>query len=135
MSMDESALKSHFEVILGRPLEIGEGIPIRIDVGTSNQEVNASVTSRNLGTTGESTKTCLRHLMLDVTGTARTGPDGRVSFLLSDFHCLDNVPFQGPLNFVATPLEPRQSSAGPVFLTATRFLNPPGDERRCANYS
>jgi len=40
-----------------------------------------------------------------------------VEFLLSDFHCENNIAIQHPANFLATP-----RSQTPVFLTATRTV-------------
>jgi hypothetical protein len=128
MSTDENAaLKPHFEAILGRELDIGEEITIRSDVGTFNT-LEGNVTSRNIGTTGAFSKGCEHGLMLDVTGLARTGPDGEVSFLLTDFHCLKALNLDRPLNFVATPLDPGPISVGPVFLTVRRGIIPGEDE-------
>ena len=114
-------LKKHFEGILGRDLEIdidGE-VVVRERVGTYTHHLEGRATSRDIGTTGASTKACGQTRILDVSGVARTGTDGKVEFLLSDFHCADvgRVSIEHPVNFLATP-----RSLSPVFLTAIRTV-------------
>ncbi len=119
MSQQED-LKKHFEAILGRELdEIGEpdDVALRERVASYTTDTDDSwTTSRDIGTTGNSTKACGRASLLDVSGIARTGSDGTTEFLLSEFFC--RAPSFGyPINFVATP-----RSQTPVFLTAWRSL-------------
>jgi|SRR5690349_1418101 len=60
--------------------------------------------------------------LLDVAGMWNTGPDGKVTFRLSQFLCpvppgVSGEPFMNPVNVVATPL-----SRAPLFLAVRRAL-------------
>lgn len=110
-------LKKHFEAILGRELEAPEpGDVVLRDRIASYTAAEGSITSREIGTTGDSTKACSAANLLDVSGVARTGEDGTAEFMLSDFFCeflgKNRPSFQFPVNFVATP-----RSLTPVFVT------------------
>lgn len=109
----ERDLTKHFEAILGRPLDIDldGSITLRARVGISTRELEGSIASREIGTTGASTKGCTSSWVLDVSGFARTSADGTVEFLLSDFHCRE-LGFAYPVNLVATP-----RARSPVYLT------------------
>lgn len=112
-------IKKHFEAILGRQLDIdldGE-VVIRSPVGVNTFEPDGSITSRDIGTTGASTKACGSARVLDVSGTARIGSDGTAKFVLSDFHCVEGSVYHHPVNFVATP-----QSHSPVYLTSVQTL-------------
>jgi hypothetical protein len=117
----EADLRKHFEAILGQDTAadvLDEGVVVRTDVAAYSSIVDGSVTSREIGTTGDSTKTCRQAGLLDVSGLARTGADGTTKFVLSDFFCrAEGVAISYPVNFVATP-----RSRTPVFLTARRSL-------------
>lgn len=111
-------LRANFEAILGETLDpdVEAGVVIRSPVGTYAQE-QRSVTSRDIGTTGDVSKSCDRRVCFaDVTGQSRTGGDGTVRILLSDFYCPSPVEskFAFPPSFVATPL-----SRSPRYLTAS----------------
>jgi hypothetical protein len=112
-------LKKHFEAILGREFSIdfpGDGgVALREWVGTYT-DLEGTLTSRDIDTTGESTKACDKKQILDVSGSARTGSDGKIDFSLSDFFC-GGFEFKHPVNFLATP-----RSTSPVFLTTLRTL-------------
>jgi hypothetical protein len=120
-------LRANFEAILGETLDDDAGVApvfVRAAVGTGEDlqylaPQNRMITSRDIGTSGDSSKTCARHPINEVTGTARTGDDGTIQFLLSDFYCRPRnvTPFIQPLNFVATPL-----SSSPRYLTCTAIL-------------
>jgi hypothetical protein len=75
------------------------------------------VTSREIGTTGDSTKRCRREGALDVGGTSRTDANGTVEIRLTDYICQPPTPYEffRPINFVATP-----QSRAPVFLTSVQ---------------
>jgi hypothetical protein len=80
------------------------------------------VTSRNIDTTGESSQACVDTEILDVSGIGLTGTDGKVEFLLSDFHCEGRaLKIQAPLNFLCTPLSTSLSTV-PAFLTTSRTV-------------
>lgn len=120
--MGKSAeFKKHFEEILGRDLEadIDGGVVLRERVGTYTYYTydEGRATSRDIGATGAETKGCGNTLILDVSGVSRTGTDGKVEFLLSDFHCINDIRIKYPINFLATP-----RSLAPTFLTTARTL-------------
>lgn len=111
-------LKKHFEAILGRELvPLEEGVVVLRERIASYTTDDGSTTSREIGTTGDSTKACGTADLLDVSGVAHTGEDGTTEFMLSEFFCdfsgRDILSFRFPANFVATP-----RSLGPVFVTA-----------------
>ena len=68
-------------------------------------------------------KFCESQKLLEVSGVAATGANGKVRFRLKEFLCLDLLTFDYPINVVATPLASR-----PVFLTVKHslVLNPAG---------
>ena len=111
-------LKKHFEAILGREIKAPEegDVVVRERIASWATD-EGSTTSREIGTTGDSTKACVAADLLDVSGVAVTGEEGTTEFMLSEFFCdfsEDNVlSFQYPVNFVATP-----RSLTPVFVTA-----------------
>jgi hypothetical protein len=111
-------LKKHFEAIVGREIALEEAGYVTLrDFVASYTKHKGSYTSREIGTSGNSTKGCGIADLLDVSGLARTGQDGAAEFLLSDFVCQvcrrnDALRFEFPVNLVATP---RSRSA--VFLT------------------
>jgi hypothetical protein len=128
-------LQANFEAILGEAVDaegdVGIAPVVRSAVGTSQNHVlddpaRLRVTSRETDTVGDASKTCDEARFNEVTGRARTGGDGTIQFLLSDFYCPgphDTQPlFRHPLNVVATP-----RSSTPLYLTCTaRFI----DDRR-----
>jgi len=116
-------IKKYFEQILGRDIESGiDGeVVLRERVGTYTFDCEGWSTSREIGTTGASTKGCGQTPLLDVSGVARTGTNGKVEFLLSDFYC-KVYGITHSVNFLATP-----RLLAPVFLTATRTIT--GDRR------
>jgi len=123
----QSDLTKHFEKILGRALDLGGSgeVVLRERVASYTKD-DGSTTSRDIGTTGNSTKACGAANLLDVGGTARTGQDGTTEFMLSEFFChfsgRNSLSFEFPANFVATP-----RSQSPVFLTA--LASPTSDRR------
>ncbi len=117
MSTQQSVAK-YFEAILGRDVsEQDDGVVLLRDTVAAYSPVqNGSVTSREIGTTGDSTKACGDMRLLDVSGIARTDADGSIEFLLSDYLCGD-WDFRAPVNVVATPL-----SSSPVYVTINRRI-------------
>lgn len=98
-------LRKQFESILGEEIDPdgGDTVLLRDEVGTRRNS-EGFVTSREIGTTGASTRWCARRELLEVTGRVRTGAAGSITFLLSDFYCARlGDPFVQPINVVATP--------------------------------
>ncbi len=115
----ERGLEKHFEAILGRELvgpETGV-VVVRTRVGLFTRE-EGHTTSREIGTTGTSTKSCSPAHVIDIDGIAQTDKTGKVQFSLSDFHCFsdhDNaVELQHPFTILLTP-----RTSAPVFATVT----------------
>ena len=112
-------LKGHFEAILGRELigpEEGE-FALRERIASYTTDIG-STTSREIGTTGDSTKGCDTADLLDVSAVSSTCVDGTIEFMLSEFFCDFSggnhyLSFQYPVNFVAT-----SRTMTPVFVTA-----------------
>jgi hypothetical protein len=124
----EADVRKAFEAILGRDLEtdVGDEVLLREAVAVWTViENDASITSREIGTTGSSTKACRGNVnALDVGGTARTTSNGTVKFRLSDFYCgTGGKYFLRPINFVGTC----QSKAA-VFLTSFQTLTASFDD-------
>ena len=114
--MANQGLKQHFESILGRTLDPDNlgGVVLRENVGIQTYENSGAVTSREIGTTGESTKRCRSWKILDVGGSSITSDNGIAEFLLSDFYCIVGQKlFKYPINLVATP-----NSRRAVYLTS-----------------
>lgn len=111
-------LTRHFEAILGRELTIGNlGVVVLRERVASATKDAGSTTSRDIGTTGNTTKQCADATLLDVAGGGVTGPTGEVSFLLSEFFCDFSgvgtaLNFEFPANLVATA-----RTTTPAFLT------------------
>src|SRR5262245_22410322 len=122
-----NTVASRFEAILGATLDPDEDpgvVALREATGTRLYEPERFVTSREIGTTGASTKACRKYSFNDVTGRSRTGSNGTVQFLLSDFYCPrpGPDPFTHPVNFVATPITqlPRFVTAQAVLVTGDK---------------
>lgn len=116
-------LKRHFEAILGRDLvDLSDGeIMLRESTGLSSF-VQGQDTSREIGTTGVSSKACRERGLFSIGGLTVTGSDGKAEFLISEHHCHRAVPGdlvvpEHPVIFVATA-----QSAEPVFVTSRTFL-------------
>jgi hypothetical protein len=111
----EHDLSEHFAAILGKnPIDPTGGVIVLRETTGHYSFSEGSTTSREIGTTGVSTKACGAADLLDVCGVAATGSDGTVEFLLSDFFCAD-IGIRPRVNFLATPL-----SSAPVFVTVQR---------------
>ncbi len=109
-------LRKHFEAIIGREfVDLSDGeILLRDSTGLWSVE-QGHETSREIGTTGSSTKACGSRGLFSVGGLTATGPDGKAEFFLSEHHCADIVP-KHPLILVATA-----QSQDPVFVTTRAF--------------
>ncbi|MFL7871944.1 MAG: hypothetical protein AB8I58_24155 [Anaerolineales bacterium] len=115
---NDTDLKKHFEAILGQELvaDVGNEIVLRDYVGVYFRTESGRRSSRDIGTTGSSTKRCGNVGVLTIAGLAVTGREGRVVRLLSDFHC-EKFDIARPSILVATP-----RSGSPVFVTTTTAL-------------
>ena len=115
----EKNLKAQFEAILGRPLDLDRDDPVvlRENVGVNtfmpSEDIFSKIVSREIGTTGDTTKRCQVHSVLNATGAGVTNSNGSLEFLLSDFLCTGYT-FIAPANMVATP-----RGRVPAFLTIT----------------
>ena len=115
-------LRKYFEAILGREfVDLSDGeVLLRESTGLFSDDGGQEI-SREINSTGASTKACGERSLLSVGGITVTGTDGKAEFFLSDFHChsgRDNsiVP-KNPIIFVATA-----QSQDPVFVTTRTFL-------------
>lgn len=115
--------KKLFEDLLGHDLEEGDlptEVVVRETIGL-NAEHEAEVVSREIGTTGASTKTFSTTSAMDVAGIFRVGQSGVAKFRLSDFYGrpLRNIgrEFHRPIIFTATPF-----AEGSVHVTAVPTL-------------
>jgi hypothetical protein len=119
-------IRKAFETVLGRdlPTDIGDEVLLRDSVGSYTVVEDALITSRDIDTTGDSSKSCGRiSLAFEVKGGSQTAADGTATFSLSDFFCPRTVTFGHPINFVATP-----RSRIPVFLTSLQRLTASRDD-------
>lgn len=111
----ECDLKKHFEAILGAELELefpGE-VAVRERIAAYTEQ-EGEFTSREIGTTGKSTKVCAATGIQDVSGVAQSGKDGTAELMLSDFICVSSrLRFDYPATVVATP-----RSESPALVTA-----------------
>lgn len=112
-------LRSHFEAILGHEIgEIEDSVfELRERRAVWSEEFdNGHVTSREINTTGDSTKACASFAILSVGGLTTTDGEGKAEFLLSEYWCPPQLPvailFTFPIIFVATA-----QSTAPVFVT------------------
>jgi hypothetical protein len=111
---EERDLKKHFEAILGREIhrDPGGGISLTETVGLAVND-EGTKTTRDIVLNGTSSKSCSYAGRLDVGGVAVTGIDGKVQFMLGDFHCGEGL-IVLPIFFVATPQSTRA-----VYLTSS----------------
>jgi len=119
-------LTKHFEAIAGRELagDMVNDFVLRDIVGVYYQTNPGRITSREIGTTGSSTKACGETRVLTIAGMVVTGEDGATTRLLSEFHCESNpsqrevvISILRPFVLVATP-----RSRAPVFVTTSTSL-------------
>ena len=110
-------VKKHLEAIVGQSLSEDDLARIKLfqDVATSAITGDGSVTTRSLLIARPNQ--CRQERLLDVSGIATTGQDGKSRFLLTAFLCPTGQKFGLPINIVATPL-----SASPLYLTVARSL-------------
>jgi hypothetical protein len=120
---EQNDLSRHFAAIVGRDLigDVGNDIVVRDVVGVDHRSPDGSSTSRDIGTTGNSTKSCRSTGVLTIGGSLVTGEDGTTERLLSEFHCGNEaehgISIVYPIVLVATP-----RSRVPVFVTTTSSL-------------
>lgn len=110
-------LRKYFEAILGREfVDLSDGeVLLRESTGLFSDDRGQEI-SREINSTGDSTKACGERRLLSVGGNTVTGTDGKAEFFLSDFHCNSIVP-KNPIILVATA-----QSQDPVFVTTRAFL-------------
>jgi len=119
----EDEVRKALGVVLGRdpPAGIGDEVQAREHLAVWVRKHQAVVTSRDVGMTGGSSKTCGGDFALDVGGTSRTETDGKVQ-LNSQRLCL---PARALSDFpVWPPHQPRRypQSDAPIFLTSRQTL-------------
>ena len=78
----EADVRKAFEAVVGRdlPADIGDEVVLRETTAVSTVVQDASITSREIGTTGSSSKACRSTAAFDVGGTSRTAADGTAKF-------------------------------------------------------
>ena len=130
---DERDLRSQFAEILGQEIrDIEEGVVAlreRKSVWLEQYD-NSYLMSREIGTTGTSTKACSDFPVICIGGLTAIGLHGKVEFLLSQYYCnpasaggdISYFP-TSPIIFVATA-----QSKDPVIVT-TRVYQVPNDVR------
>ncbi len=123
---NETDLRKHFEAIVGYELndDLVNDVALRDRVSVYYKTKDGHMTSREIGTTGASTKGCAETGILTIGGLVRTGADGVAAHLLSDFHCASDIGKQRqqvnivrPFVFVVTP-----RTHAPIFATCRSSL-------------
>lgn len=124
----ESDLRKQFEAVLGPELELDDfrdELEVVAHIATRTLQ-NGGRTSRRVdvvlgesGMVGNSRNDCITMPILDVSGKGKTGGDGTVELMLSNYLCSDELPdaFTSPAIVVATP-----RAQSPVFVTARASL-------------
>jgi acylphosphatase len=109
-------ITKHLEAILGHKLtpDAVERIKIFQEVASSTFSEGSTITRSLLVAFPDQ---CRPAHLLDVSGFATTGSDGKIKFLLTGFLCETVRRFLFPINVVATPL-----STTPCFLTVRHIL-------------
>jgi hypothetical protein len=109
-------IKRALDELLGEDLTADQlqNIQLFLKIGTWNRIEEGRVTRTSPLIPG---KFCEAQKLLEVSGAAATGANGKVRFRLKEFICLDLLTFDYPINVVATPLASR-----PVFLTVKHSL-------------
>jgi hypothetical protein len=116
-------LTGHFKAILGPDVAeelLGGEVAMREFTALSTLHVGpeSQRTSREIGSTGSSSKACFTTSFLSIAGHAVTKADGTIAFALRDFHCLGGrFGFQHPVFVLATA---RRDA--PVLVTVTTDL-------------
>jgi len=113
---EKKDIKKDLDALLGNEFTAEElkNIKFFFKVASWNRIEDGNVTTTNILTPG---KSCESHKLLDVSGVAATGADGKTQFRLSQFICFDPASFDTPINIVATPLVSK-----PCYLTINRSL-------------
>jgi hypothetical protein len=127
---EQQDIKKALETILDRELpdeEFQRFAPFRVASYNMTRSIRQSdpdlsfLTTTNIFT---NSKHCEATQLLDVSGIARTGNDGKSLFRLTRFFCPDAFPsFESPINVVATPL-----SSMPCFATVMFSLVDDGQD-------
>lgn len=113
-----AGLKKQLEDLAGKGVDVSpeQLVQLVFPVGAQSYDDTGAVTFRRIIFPG---KSCAQRRLLDASGGAFTGADGKSLFLLSSFLCADVNSFDGPINLVATP---RSSTA--CYATAIYNLVP-----------
>ncbi len=110
--LSKPEIQKHLEAILGHKLSPDEVERIRFTqvVASSTIADNGTITVQD--TIVVRPNVCHGNRLLDVSGVAYTGDDGKLSFRLNSFICHTGEKFGEAINVVATPLAPT-----PCFVT------------------
>lgn len=113
----KSEMKKQLEEILGHTFD-AEALKVinLIQSVASTTKSDGTTTQKDL-LIGIRPNRCYQTNVLDVSGVATTGNDGRSVFRLTDFLCHAGERFSQPINVVATPL-----SSAPHFPTVVHSL-------------
>jgi len=111
--------KQQLEAIAGGPLEAEQLRFFRYPVGAFDYSSGSSAW-RSIIIFQQPSLSCADANLLDASGLSTTGANGQVTFLLSNFVCLQLVrAFSAPISIVATA-----RSTSPFFVTTTCTLVP-----------
>lgn len=123
---EEPSRQKDFERLIGHELEDFPSEVLLRETLAYTHGHEADAMSREIGTSGPSTRACTRVLVDDVAGLAATDPTGTVKFLLKDYVCVEGgattIDFRYPIVFVATVIGNQ-----PVILTSRQNLAGEGD--------
>jgi hypothetical protein len=117
---DLAEVKKQLEAIAGKKIDIVDDqiFLFRWPVG-AHDYADGTVLWRSFITPGQ---TCIASSLLDGSGTAVSGANGQVTFLLSSYICLPQVrSLAEPVNLLGTP---RSNGAFSVTLTHTMVTDP-----------
>ena len=116
MATKTQSKKEHIEAILGEKIGDEALALIQMYVDASIVTSSASRTVQR-HTTANRPNRCFENRVVDVSGFAETGPNGQITFNLTNFLCPANEIYSLPINVLATPI-----SAKPFFLTVQHEL-------------
>jgi len=112
--------KQQLEAIAGEPIDAEQLRFFRWPVGAFDYTAGSSAWRNIIIFPPQPSLGCVDANLLDASGLSTTGANGQVTFLLSNFVCLDLVrAFAAPISIVATA-----RSASPFFVTTTCTLVP-----------
>lgn len=117
MFIDPDLIDQLEELIGDRPEFDADRFVFHFLTGVKTEERQGDVVSSTYATGRQIGQSCTTKNILEVSGSIRTGSNGRVTFKLSDFHCSDYT-YEQPIILVATP-----QSEEPVFVTTQQSLS------------